>query len=309
MEFHFFGTGSGVPSIERNVSACAVRFLQQRGKQWLFDCGEATQHQILRSSIALGKIERIFITHLHGDHIFGLPGLLGSRSFQGGENPLFLYGPKGIRSFVETALQVSNTHVKYELTIEEFSEPGLLFHEEGFKVETVLLDHVMPCYAFKVTEDDRPGELLVDRLKAKGVPPGPLYRKIQQGETVELPTGERLEANAFLGPPKRGRSFVLAGDTRPVKELIPFAKNVNVLIHEATFLDDKKGHAHEYGHSTMADAIELAKQANVDHLILTHISSRYHDMSDELQKKAQNAFANAVVAHDFYVFHLPLAKG
>ncbi len=141
-----------MPSVERNVSALAIRFLQQRGQQWLFDCGEATQHQILHSPITLTKIERIFISHLHGDHIYGLPGLLGSRSFQGAESNLVIYGPRGLRAFVETTLAVSGTHLHYDVEIVEIEDDGCLLEIDGYTVETFLLDHGMESYAYKVTE-------------------------------------------------------------------------------------------------------------------------------------------------------------
>ena len=160
MELLFLGTGSGVPSKGRNVSAIALQLLEERGATWLFDCGEATQHQILHTPVRPGRIEKIFITHLHGDHLFGLPGLLGSRSFQGGDTPLVVYGPQGISTFIETALSVSGTRIKYGLDVVEIKE-GLVFEDEQFVVTAKLLDHGMPSYGFRIVEKDLPGTLLV----------------------------------------------------------------------------------------------------------------------------------------------------
>lgn len=143
---YFLGTGAGVPSKGRNVSAIALQLLEERGQTWLFDCGEATQHQILHTSVRPRRIEKIFITHLHGDHIFGLPGLLGSRSFQGGTTPLTVYGPKGIKQFIEVALSVSTTHVKYPLEVVEITEEGTVFEDNEFYVETKRLSHGIECF-------------------------------------------------------------------------------------------------------------------------------------------------------------------
>ena len=154
MEIYFLGTGAGVPSSKRNVSSLVIRFLQQKGRVWMFDCGEATQHKILPSPIKLSKLDKIFITHLHGDHIFGLPGLLGSRSFQGGSSPLTIFGPKGIYEYIHTSLRLSNTHLVYELHIIEVSE-GVIIDNDELSVEVIQLDHVMPCYGYRIKEKEK----------------------------------------------------------------------------------------------------------------------------------------------------------
>lgn len=178
---------------------------RRTGATWLFDCGEATQHQILHTAIRPRRIEHILITHLHGDHLFGLPGLLGSRSFQSGETPLTVFGPRGLRAFVETALAVSGTKLRYELNIAEIEE-GVIFDDETFQVIAKRLDHGMPSYGFRVVEKDLPGPLLVDRLRALGVRPGPIYQQIKQGKTVVLEDGIVLDGREFVGPPQKGES-------------------------------------------------------------------------------------------------------
>ncbi len=303
MEFHFLGTGSGLPSKERNVSSLAVRFLQRKRTQWLFDCGEATQHQLLNSPITLAKLDKIFITHLHGDHLFGLPGLLCSRSAQGAKTPLTIYGPKGIEMYVETTLSLSRSHLAYELNFVTVHE-GILFSEEEVTVEAILLDHVIPSFAYKLTEADKSGTLNRDRLLAEGVKPGPIYKSLKDGETVTLPDGRTLDGKDYVGAPKKGHIVVIAGDTRPVSSLITFAKGADVLIHEGTFRTDKKTHADEFGHSTIADVAMLAKRANVKKLIITHISSRYAGEEEELKEEAQQIFANSEIASDMMVYKL-----
>lgn len=300
MELIFLGTGAGVPSKERNVSAMALTLLQELNCTWLFDCGEATQHQILHTTIKPKKINKIFITHLHGDHIYGLPGLLSSRSFQGGNEMLTVYGPEGIKSFIETSLQVSGSHLTYPLEIVEFTE-GLLFEDDNFIVSCKLLTHGIPSYGFRIAEKDTQGELLVDKLKSIGIMPGPIYRSIKENQTTMLPDGSEIDRDDFLGPAKPGRTICILGDTRSTEQNQRFVENADVLIHEATFDHEKKDLAHKFYHSTSIEAAMLAQHANVKKLILTHISSRYQNEDFiSLQNEAQTIFPNTVLAKDFF---------
>ncbi|TWI58923.1 ribonuclease Z [Halalkalibacter nanhaiisediminis] len=303
MEFHFLGTGSGVPATKRNVSGLVVRFLQKKSTQWLFDCGEATQHQILNSPVTLSKIDRIFISHLHGDHIFGLPGLLCSRSAQGAKSKLTIYGPEGIQTFVETTLSVSQSYLAYEIEY-VVTQEGMIYSDKTITVQALHVDHVMPGFAYKLIEADQPGTLQVDLLKEKGIEPGPIYQQIKRGEVIELPDGSYLNGAEFIGEAKKGRIVVISGDTRPMETMCEFAKDADLLIHEATFRSDKKSHADQFGHSTICDVAKLAKQANVKSLILTHISSRYVDVEEELKAEAEPFFPNTLIAYDFMVHEL-----
>ncbi|MGG3161560.1 ribonuclease Z [Geobacillus stearothermophilus] len=305
MELLFLGTGAGVPAKERNVSSVALQLLDERGATWLFDCGEATQHQILHTAIRPRRIEHIFITHLHGDHLFGLPGLLGSRSFQSGETPLTVFGPKGIRAFVETALSVSGTRLRYELNIAEIEE-GVIFDDERFQVIAKRLDHGMPSYGFRVVEKDLPGPLLVDRLKALGVRPGPIYQQIKQGKTVMLDDGTVIDGREFVGPPQKGRIVAVLGDTRFCEAAIELARDADVVVHEATFAAAEQRLAHDYFHSTTTDAAEVARRAGAKRLILTHISSRYQgEAALRLVAEARKVFPNTDLAADFASFSIP----
>ncbi|MED4973172.1 ribonuclease Z [Geobacillus kaustophilus NBRC 102445] len=305
MELLFLGTGAGVPAKERNVSSIALQLLDERGATWLFDCGEATQHQILHTAIRPRRIEHIFITHLHGDHLFGLPGLLGSRSFQSGETPLTVFGPKGIRAFVETALSVSGTRLRYELNIAEIEE-GVIFDDERFQVIAKRLDHGMLSYGFRVVEKDLPGPLLVDRLKALGVRPGPIYQQIKQGKTVMLDDGTVIDGREFVGPPQKGRIVAVLGDTRFCEAAIELARDADVVVHEATFAAAEQRLAHDYFHSTTTDAAEVARRAGAKRLILTHISSRYQgEAALQLVAEARSVFPNTELAVDFASFSIP----
>lgn len=299
MELIFLGTGAGLPSKERNVSAIILTLLQEQKSIWLFDCGESTQHQILNTSLKPGKINKIFITHMHGDHIFGLPGLLSSRSFQGGTDLLTIYGPAGIKAFIETSLQASGTHLAYPLSIIEFSA-GKLFEDELFQVYTEKLDHAIPSYGFRIVEKDKPGELLVNKLKDFGIMPGPIYKQIKENEIVETKDGQQIHRKDFIGPDKKGRIISVLGDTRSSYQYRSFVKDSDVLVHEATFGKEKETLAHQYFHSTTTQAATLAKQSNVKRLVLTHISSRYQqEDNQELVTEAREIFPNTVLANDF----------
>ena len=305
MELFFLGTGAGVPAKLRNVTAIALKLLEERGSIWLFDCGEATQHQILHTSIKPSRIENIFITHLHGDHLYGLPGLLASRSFQGGESKVTIYGPAGLKAFVETSLSVSGTYLKYPLEIVEISE-GVLFEDEQFIVEARKLEHGIPSYGFRIIEKDRPGTLLVDKLKEAGVTPGPLYKKIKEGISVTLEDGTILEAARFVGPKQKGRVVTILGDTRICEAAQELARNADILVHEATFAKGEEALAYDYYHSTTTQAAETAKHANVKTLCITHISSRYdRNAAEELLQEARSIFSNSEIAADFKSIAIP----
>ncbi|EAE9244393.1 ribonuclease Z [Listeria monocytogenes] len=302
MELVFLGTGAGVPSRGRNVTSIALSMLNERNKIWLFDCGEATQHQIMRSQIKLSKLEKIFITHLHGDHIFGLPGLLSSRSFQGGESDLTIYGPVGITEYVETSLRLSGTRLTYKIIFNEI-EPGLIFEDKMFSITVDELDHGLRSFGYRIVEKDKPGALNADKLIDDGVEPGPIFQKIKKGETVTLADGSVINGKDYIDEPQKGKIISIFGDTKVTASELELALNADVLVHEATFEGDKEKLAGEYMHSTTLQAASLAKKANVKKLILTHISSRYdRDASKELLIEAQSVFENTEIAYDLAVF-------
>ncbi|WP_070121617.1 ribonuclease Z [Bacillus marinisedimentorum] len=305
MELVFLGTGAGVPSKQRNVSAAALHLLAERGTTWLFDCGEATQHRILYTNVKPGKVDKIFITHMHGDHIFGLPGFLGSRSFQGGTEPLTIYGPPGIREYVLASLRLSKTHLRYKLEIAEIEE-GIIFEDEQFTVEARKLEHGIPSYGYRITEKEKPGKLDVEKLKAEGVKPGPVYQKIKAGEQVKLENGKILYGKDFIGEPKTGRKVAVLGDTRATPAVLDLARDADLLVHEATFSKDEAGLAFQYFHSTAEQAAESARQAGVRTLVLSHISSRYQNESaTRLRDEAARIFPDVYVAEDLWSIEIP----
>jgi ribonuclease Z len=239
---------------------------------------------------------------LHGDHIFGLPGLLGSRSFQGGETNLTVYGPKGIKEFIDVSLRISKTHLRYPLEIIEIEE-GTIFEDDQIKVEARVLEHGITSYGYRVIEKDLPGTLQVDKLKEVGIHPGPLYKKLKQGEKILLEDGRTVDGNEFIGPKTPGRIITILGDTRITEASIMLANGADVLVHEATFSGEEEELAHEYYHSSTLQAAKVAMEAKVKQLILTHISSRYQkDDVIKLQREALHIFQNVVIAHDLYTY-------
>lgn len=303
MELYFLGTGAGLPSRERNVTAIALNLLAECGAYWMFDCGEGTQHQILRSPVKLSKTDKLFVTHLHGDHIFGIPGLLSSRSHQGGESPLTLYGPRGIGDFVRHTMDISGSHINYELRIQEIQDEGVLFEDEQFTVTAARLQHRGECFGYRIAEHDRPGTLLTDKLKAMGIPSGPIYGQIKRGGNVQLPDGRTIQGEDFIGPAIPGRVVTILGDTIPCDASVRLAREADVLVHEATFSATQQELAHAYAHSTAEDAARIAQSANARTLILTHLSARYqHEDLNHLLSEAQRLHPDVYLAEDFWSF-------
>lgn len=309
MKIQFLGTGAGVPSTMRNLSSVALKLLDERNEIWLFDCGEGTQQRILRTSLKPRKVNKIFITHLHGDHIFGLPGFLSSRAFQGGDTPLTIYGPKGIKDFVLTSLRVSQSHLRYPIFFHEIEGDGVVFEDDQFKVVCAKLEHGITSYGYRVEESPYPGELLVDKLKEENVPAGPIYGKLKNREVVTLPDGRILDGNDFVGPTLKGRVVTILGDTRRSKRSIHLATDADVLVHESTFDKNSQKIAYEYFHSTCVDAARIAKAAEVKMLYLTHISSRYIGKDfHQIEKDAREVFLSSKVVNDYDEFEIQLDK-
>lgn len=303
MELYFLGTNAGIPTLQRNVTSIALRLLEERRSIWMFDCGEGTQHQILRSPLRLGKLEKLFITHLHGDHLFGLPGLLSSRGYQGGTTPLTIYGPPGLKAYLDISLSVSQSRIPYKIEVIEHSG-GLIFEDEGFKVEAGLLEHRIDSYGYRVTEKDSPGSLNTELLRSYGLKPGPLYGKLKKGHDITTDEGITIHAADVVREPKQGRIVTILGDTRPCEGSLPLAQHADLLVHEATFAHDLAEMAFQYHHSTALQAAELAKEAGARQLLLTHFSSRYSSPEEliPLLEEAQFIFPQTLLAEEFSTF-------
>ncbi|AXY25913.1 ribonuclease Z [Suicoccus acidiformans] len=306
MELLFLGTGAGVPSKGRNVSSLALKLLDELNEIWIFDCGEATQHQILKTTLKPRKVTHIFITHLHGDHIFGLPGFLSSRSFQGGDNePLTIYGPKGIKGYVESSLRYSQTKLQYPLKIVELDSQGGSIAHQGWLIEYLPLKHGVECFGYRIIEPDKEGELLVGKLQEYNIPNGPIFGQLKRGEIVTLADGTVLDGKDFIGQPKAGRVITILGDTRPNANIDILAKDADVLVHEGTHSQDEAKMAHRYFHSTVADAAKAAERNQVKQLYINHISSRYLAADvKQLANQAKRIFPESQIVHDLQQFEV-----
>ncbi|MEB8209320.1 ribonuclease Z [Staphylococcus succinus] len=290
MEITFFGTSAGLPTKERNTQAIALNLEPYSNSIWLFDVGEGTQHQILHHSIKLGKVDHIFITHMHGDHIFGLPGLLTSRSFQGGEGkPLTVVGPKGIKSFIETTLKLSESKLNYPITYIEI-EDHLSYQHNGFNVEAHMLNHGIPSFGYRIEAPYTSGKIDVEALKKIGLEPGPKYQDVKNNETFEY-NGLIYNSNQFKGDAIKGPVIAIFGDTMPCRNEFLIARDATVMVHESTYIDGDKVLANNYHHSHIDDVFNLIEEAHVGYTLITHISNRYtatevEAISQSLKEKA-----------------------
>ena len=285
MAITFLGTSSGTPSRERNVSSVAVAL---DGTLILFDCGDGTQHQLLRAPVRSGAIEAIFITHLHGDHVYGLPGLLATLSMNGRARPLTLIGPEGLREHVECVLRTSHHNPMFPIVF----EPRTF---DGFRVIGAPLEHSIPAIGYCIIEDDRPGAFDPERARALGIPPGPQWGELQRAGDPRV-----------CGPSRPGRRIAYCTDTRPCASAVELARGADVLIHESTYAEELCAEADERLHSTAKGAARVARDAGVGRLLLTHFSTRYRDVA-LLVAEAREIFPNTDAAEDLATFQVSRA--
>lgn len=307
MEITFLGTSSGVPTKSRNVSSVALRHTQ-RGEIWLFDCGEGTQHQLLRSELKTSQLKKIFITHMHGDHIFGLMGLLASCGLGAHAENVEVYGPPGIEPYLKACMKYSYTYFPYGVTMQTVTE-GVIYEDAEFLVSVQPLKHRITAFGYRVEEKNRPGRFDVDKAKQMGIPFGPIYGELKAGKTVTLEDGRTFIGTEFCAPTEIGRKFVYCTDTVFCENAISLAQDADVLIHEATFAHQDAEMAFEKMHSTTTMAAQVALAAGVKKLMMTHFSPRYNfgnsiTMKD-LLKEAQAIFPETMIAHDFLCYEIP----
>lgn len=273
----------------------------------LFDCGEATQKQIMQAEISPMKIDDIYITHLHGDHILGLPGIIQSLAFRGRSRPLNIYGPSGIVQLIENIKHFGYCTIGYDIIVHEIEcDECIVYEQEDFKIYAKRMKHTVVDYAYKIEEIRKP-KFLRDKAISLGIKPGPLFGKLQAGESITLDNGTTITPDMVSGPPREGVKLVFSGDTIPTRGMVDFAKDVDVLIHEATFTEDMRSKAEENGHSVAADAAMIAKKANVEQLILTHLSNRFTD-AKPLEDEARKIFENSTYANDFMIVSIENKK-
>ncbi|HZM86348.1 MAG TPA: ribonuclease Z [Blastocatellia bacterium] len=291
------GTSSGKPTLRRNVSALAVA----REAEWLlFDCGEGAQVQIARAGLSPSRLSAVFITHLHGDHFNGLPGLLSTMGLDRRTRNLSLTGPTGIRDYLDLLERLRVVFFTYPIDLSEFnSVPNLtvVFDTSEYTVSALALDHRLFALGYRIDERPKPGRFNVDKARSLGVPEGPLWGRLQSGESVSLHDGKVVHSLDVVGPPRPGKSIAYCLDTRPCPMSVLLARDVDLLIHEATYTEEFAVEAQTYGHSTAAQAARTARDAGAHRLLITHFSSRYPDSSPLLQE-ARAVFPDTIVAED-----------
>jgi ribonuclease Z len=291
----FAGTAGSVPTARRGLPALLLR---AGGERILFDCGEGTQQQLLRS-VGLPELDAIFITHFHLDHWLGLLGMVKTFDLRAREKPLTIYGPPGIGQLLH-GLRPIIGRTAYPLAIVDL-EPHEEIRHESLLVSAFPVKHRVEAYGYAIVEDDRPGRFDVEAARALGVPDGPDFGRLQRGETVN---GVRPEQ--VMGSTRSGRRIVISGDTAPCQAVEVFAHGADVLVHEATFMEDERARARETFHSTARQAAEIARDAGVRLLALTHLSTRYfpRDIRDE----ARTVFPNTIVPRDFDAIDVPFPE-
>lgn len=298
LDIIFLGTGAAVPTRKRNLSSTAV---VRKGDIFLFDCGEGTQSQLRRARLKPGRIRHICITHFHGDHLFGLPGLLTSLHMAGCRQTIFLYGPEGIAGFVQFHQRISQFELGYPLVIKEIpagSEKTIWPYEE-FDLIAMPLQHRMLTYGYALREHPRPGKFDEEKATALGVPFGPERSALMSGATLTLADGRTVRPDDVIGPQRRGLKLAYCLDTSPCAGALALAQEADLLIHDATFAHGDEELALLSGHSTATQAAETARQAGARSLALTHISSRIVPQDEEaFLRPAREIFQHTVLAQD-----------
>ncbi len=287
------GSGASLPTLYRQPAAVAVQF---EGDVYLFDCGEGTQLQWRRAGLRFGRLRGIFISHLHGDHLNGLVGLLQTLSLSDRSEPLRLFGPPGIADYWAALGRFQGVRLGYPLKIVE-ADGGRLLDGTNHHIESASLDHGIPTLGFALVESDKPGRFDVEAATSLGVEPGPLFGTLQGGENVVLSDGRVIMPDQVLGAARPGRRVAYCVDTRPCRAAVELARNATLFLCDSTFGSELVEEAHSRGHCTAAQAAEMATQAGAKRLVLTHVSARYHD-ARPLLAEAAAVFAETAIASD-----------
>lgn len=295
----FLGTAGSLPTPERNPSAILIN---REGEMMLFDCGEGTQRQMMCARTGMMRMNYIFLTHLHADHILGIPGLLETMAFQGRTEPLIIAGPVNTARLVDAFKSVCYFSRNFDVRAVEL-EPGDVIRMEGYQVEAVETVHSVPSIGYCLQEDMRAGRFNRDAAVALGILPGPLFGKLQHGQCVEV-DGKTIHPDQVMGPARPGRKIVYTGDTRPCRSVEVASSGADMLIHDCALADDLADWARDTKHSTAGEAAGVAKRADVRQLVLTHISSRYSEDTSQLLKDARSIFERSIVAED--LMHLEI---
>jgi ribonuclease Z len=298
----FLGTSGSVPTLKRSLPAVVVACPVE---QWMFDCGENVQRQMMAAKVSFHKKTAIFISHLHGDHVLGLPGVLQTMALMDRKETVRVYGPVGIKDFLVCTQQTLKFGLTFPMEIYEILKEGIICNEEQYTVEAAKSNHTAEGYAYAFVEKPRAGKFYPKKALALGVAKGELWSKLQSGQEITLADGKVIKPQDVMGPLRAGRKIVYTGDTRPFDGFAQFANGADVIIHDCTFDDSLTEKAALDGHSTPSQAASQAKAAGTNWLLLTHISARYPN-AELLLEQAKKVFENSVLAEDFLALELPL---
>lgn len=271
----------------------------------LFDCGEGTQQQMMRAKTGMGNLSSIYLTHFHADHVLGVPGLLQTMALNERTEPLSIFGPPQVTDFMDAISDLGCTDLGYDVT-PCVLRPGESVRKNGYSVLAVRTEHTVPSLGFALIEDPRPGRFNREKAVELGIPVGPLFSRLQRGEPVII-SGRTVTPGEVLGPVRPGRKVIYSGDTRPCSQVAIASRDADVLIHDGTLTSDMQEWAVETRHSTAREAAELARDASVKRLILTHISSRYSESTAPLLEEARSVFGNVAVAREFMELEVPFS--
>ncbi|MET0400905.1 MAG: ribonuclease Z [Cystobacter sp.] len=298
----FLGTSAAQPTLHRNLSGLAVK---ANTDLLLFDCGEGSQRQMVRYGTGF-TVDAVFFTHFHADHYLGIIGFLRTLGMMGRDSAVQLYGPPTARRLLHQAVHLGVESLSFPVEIHELRD-GDTVQRRGYSVQAVAVDHRINALGYVLQEDERPGKFNLEKVKALGVPHGPLYGQLQRGEPVRMDDGRTIQPGEVVGEPRPGRRLVISGDTRPCPALVKAARDADLLIHESTFSDDEQARALETRHSTAREAAQVAREAGARRLILTHLSSRHDTDPSKLLTQAREEYKGPVeVAHDGLTVDLPL---
>jgi ribonuclease Z len=296
----FLGTGGSLPTSNRNPSGIMVN---REGELMLFDCGEGAQQQMMRAKTGMMGLTSIFITHFHADHMLGIPGLIQTMSFQGRTEPLTIYGPHWVEEFSKLLIALGYYKLRYDVKAVQL-KPGVIIKRNGYSIHVLKTEHSIPSIGYALVEDERLGRFNREKAIELGVPPGPMFSKLHQGEAVEI-DGRTIRTEDVVGEPRPGRKIVYSGDTRPCEAVLKASSGADLLIHDGTLADEKADWAFESMHSTAGEAATIAKEAGVHRLILTHISSRYSEDVSPILNDAKKVFEHVTVADDLMEIEIP----
>jgi ribonuclease Z len=301
LDLVFLGTSGSMPTAQRAPTAILLR---RGGERLLFDCAEGTQRQLLRSNVGLIELREVFLTHYHADHYLGLPGMLKTFALRGRETPITIYGPPGL-SELFGALRRIFGRLTYPYELIEL-QPGEILERGDYRLATFPVNHGVSALGYAVVEDPRPGRFDVEAANALGIPAGPERGTLQRGEAVTLTDGRVVAPESVLGEVRPGRKVVVSADTAYSQDVVEAARGADVLVHEATFAEEERERARETLHATAADAAQVAREAEVGLLALTHMSNRY--FGGEIEREAQANFPNSVVPRDLDIIVVPFPE-